>query len=53
MNNMKKSFNEKLKQKVEKLALNAGENALDGRCWGMWYEPTIPEKLLNAQMERK
>ena len=46
---MKQNFSEKLKQKVMKIAINAGEGALGGRCWGVWYEPTIPKELLLAE----
>lgn len=53
MKNMKQNFNEKLKQKVIKIAINAGDDALGGRCWGMLYEPTIPEKLLLNEKEKE
>lgn len=54
MKNMKQKLNKKVREKIAQVAVNAGEQVIEGKfCIGWWYEPKIPQKLLKITRKQK
>lgn len=53
MKNMKQKMNEKIRNGMQKAAVNMGEGVIEGRnCRGLLYEPEIPVELLKKQAKK-